>query len=64
MTHEQKRKLFDLAAEMVRCEGMPSEFVDDWPKTVGAREKTRIGLKAREKSVSWAVRIRKIVEGE
>ena len=60
-------ELIALAAEMVRSEGMPSPFLEDWhlpAKTSKylCREISRKSSQAIEKSISWGVRLRGIVD--
>lgn len=68
MTEQQKSLLIELAAEMVRCQHMPSEFVEDWDIPKSTPMKTRRAIQAstsiaRSQSVQWANRIRRIVDG-
>ena len=68
MTDEQKSVLIKLAAEMVRGESMPHEFVEDWdlPKTTPARARKEIALSsslAHWQCREWGNRIRKIIDG-
>jgi len=48
VTEEQRSQLLKLAAEMVRCEGMPPYFAGDWdlPKTTPVTARRKISEKS------------------
>lgn len=62
-----KSLLMKAAGEMVRGEGMPSEFLEDWklpkatPKVVKQDIVTR-SMNARSKAIWWAKRVREAIE--
>ena len=67
MTNEQiKSELIKLAAEMVRCRCMPSEFIDDWqiPKSTPITTRrmiVRTTMAARDQSVEWGAKLARLV---
>ena len=67
MTDDERQSiLIKLAAEIVRGEGMPPEWVGDWdiPKTTprsARREIQRATLDAREQCRAWSRRIMDVV---
>ena len=62
-----KSELIRLAAEMARCQNMPSPITDDWdlPKTTPKTAFHKIeaaGCLAEDQCKAWAVRLRKIAD--
>lgn len=66
LSDDQKSRLIKLAAEMVRGEGMPSDFVEDWdlPKTTPMKTRRKIqksSATALAQCHEWANRIMDVV---
>tara|TARA_R110000868_G_scaffold368788_1_gene631923 strand:- start:337 stop:567 length:231 start_codon:yes stop_codon:yes gene_type:complete len=62
ITDEQKSDLLRLAAEMIRGDGMPFEFVDDWnlPESTTTKVRREIAFsssRARRKAHAWGRRL-------
>ena len=69
MTKQQQSLLIELAAEMVRCDNMPTEFVEDWEIPKSTPVKTRRAIQAstaiaHAQCAQWGNRILRIVDGK
>lgn len=69
LVRRHRSALLKLAAEMVRCNGMPSPYIEDWnlAKTTPLRTMRQIrdaADKAEKQCKRWAVRLRAIIDAD
>ena len=57
-----KREILKLAGEMVRGEGMPSPYRDDWPRRLRWHEVEHRAFQTESRVKRWAIRLRELAD--